>query len=172
MEFKNYYKIMGISPEASQDTIRQAYRRLAHRYHPDVSALPDAEDRFKEIGEAYEVLKDPEKRATYEKFRRRWSSGHNSTSSHEQAGSGAGARISPASEQTRQQGSGSTQRMAMSGFVPFLFLVGAFIFVHFYNPQDHQTLEATSKPVKQITVGVQEVNRSEKANSTSEKKGG
>ena len=54
---------MGVSRDAAQDEIKRSYRKLARKYHPDVSDDPEAEDRFKEVGEAYEVLKDPEKRA-------------------------------------------------------------------------------------------------------------
>ena len=61
MEFKDYYQIMGIKRDATQDEIKRAYRKLARRYHPDVSNEPDAKARFQEEGEAYEVLKDPEK---------------------------------------------------------------------------------------------------------------
>ncbi len=68
MEFKDYYKIMGVAREATQDEIKRAYRKLARKYHPDVSKEPDAEARFKEVGEAYEVLKDPEKRAAYDRL--------------------------------------------------------------------------------------------------------
>ena len=67
MEFKDYYKIMGVARDASQDEIKRAYRLLARKFHPDVSKEPDAELRFKEVGEANEVLKDPEKRAAYER---------------------------------------------------------------------------------------------------------
>ncbi len=70
MEFKDYYAVMGVSPEASQDEIKRAYRKLARKYHPDVSKEPNAENRFKELGEAYEVLKDPEKRTAYDKLRK------------------------------------------------------------------------------------------------------
>ena len=66
MEFKDYYKIIGLKRDASQDEIKRAYRKLARKYHPDVSKEKDAEERFKEVGEAYEVLKDPEKRAAYD----------------------------------------------------------------------------------------------------------
>ena len=66
MEYKDYYKIMGLERDASQDEIKRAYRKLARKYHPDVSKEKDAELRFKEVGEAYEVLKDPEKRAAYD----------------------------------------------------------------------------------------------------------
>ncbi len=66
MEYKDYYKIMDLKRDASQDEIKRAYRKLARKYHPDVSKEANAEERFKEIGEAYEVLKDPEKRAAYD----------------------------------------------------------------------------------------------------------
>jgi curved DNA-binding protein len=66
VEYKDYYKIMGVGRDASADEIKRVYRRLARKYHPDVSKEQDAEARFKEIGEAYEVLRDPEKRAAYD----------------------------------------------------------------------------------------------------------
>jgi curved DNA-binding protein len=66
VEYKDYYQVMGVGRDASADDIKRAYRRLARKYHPDVSKEKDAEDRFKEIGEAYEVLRDPEKRAAYD----------------------------------------------------------------------------------------------------------
>lgn len=69
MEFKDYYKIMGIHENATQDEIKRVYRKLARKYHPDVSKEADAEERFKELGEAYEVLKDPEKRKRYDQLR-------------------------------------------------------------------------------------------------------
>ena len=75
MEFKDYYEIMGVSRDATQDEIKRAYRKLARKYHPDVSKEPDAEQRFKEIGEAYEVLKDPEKRAAYDQLGANWQQG-------------------------------------------------------------------------------------------------
>jgi curved DNA-binding protein len=75
MEFRDYYDTLGIERNASPDEIKRAYRRLARKYHPDVSTEPDAETRFKEMKEAYEVLKDPEKRAAYDQFGEHWKSG-------------------------------------------------------------------------------------------------
>ena len=75
MEFKDYYEIMGVDRDASQDEIKRAYRRLARKYHPDVSKEADAEARFKEVGEAYEVLKDPEKRTAYDQLGANWQQG-------------------------------------------------------------------------------------------------
>ncbi|WP_417613924.1 DnaJ C-terminal domain-containing protein [Oceanisphaera sp.] len=75
MEFKDYYKIMRVKRDATQDEIKRAYRKLARAYHPDVSKEADAEIRFKEVGEAYEVLKDPEKRAAYDQLGANWKSG-------------------------------------------------------------------------------------------------
>lgn len=68
MDYKNYYKLMGVQPTASPQEIKQAYRKLARKYHPDVSKEPNAEQKFKEVGEAYEVLKDPKKRKQYDEF--------------------------------------------------------------------------------------------------------
>lgn len=66
MEFKDYYKVMGVPRDATEAQIKQAYRKLARKYHPDVSKEKDAEAHFKELGEAYEVLRNPEKRAAYD----------------------------------------------------------------------------------------------------------
>jgi curved DNA-binding protein len=71
VEFKDYYEIMGVGRTASADEIKRAYRRLARKYHPDVSKEKNAEERFKEVGEAYEVLRDPEKRAAYDALGKR-----------------------------------------------------------------------------------------------------
>ncbi len=68
MEFKDYYKIMEVKRDATQDEIKRSYRKLARKYHPDVSKEADAEARFKELGEAYEVLGDAEKRVAYDQL--------------------------------------------------------------------------------------------------------
>ncbi|RKZ95796.1 MAG: J domain-containing protein, partial [Gammaproteobacteria bacterium] len=75
MEYKDYYKIMGVNKDASQKEIKRAYRKLARKHHPDVSKASDSEERFKELGEAYEVLKDPEKRTAYDQLGANWKAG-------------------------------------------------------------------------------------------------
>jgi curved DNA-binding protein len=75
MHFKDYYEVMGLPRTASQDEIKRAYRKLARKYHPDVSKEKDAEDKFKELQEAHEVLKDPEKRAAYDQLGANWRQG-------------------------------------------------------------------------------------------------
>ena len=75
MRYKDYYKVMGIARDASQDEVKRAYRKLARKYHPDVSKEKDAEERFKELQEAHEVLKDPEKRAAYDQLGADWRPG-------------------------------------------------------------------------------------------------
>lgn len=75
MEYKDYYSILGVDRKASADDIKQAYRRLARKFHPDVSKEANAEEKFKNVKEAYEVLKDPEKRTAYDELGSNWKAG-------------------------------------------------------------------------------------------------
>jgi curved DNA-binding protein len=71
MDFKDYYSTLGVARAAPQDEIKRAYRKLARKYHPDLSKEPDAERRFKEVAEAHEALIDPERRAAYDDLAQR-----------------------------------------------------------------------------------------------------
>jgi curved DNA-binding protein len=77
MEYKDYYKILGVEREISDADLKKAYRKLARKYHPDVSKEKDAEERFKEVNEAYEVLGDKEKRRQYDELGANWKNGQN-----------------------------------------------------------------------------------------------
>ena len=111
MEFKDYYKTLGVERTATADAIKSAYRKLARKYHPDVSKEPQAEARFKEIGEAYEVLQDTEKRAAYDQLGSRWREGQEFTPPPEW---GAGFEFT-------QSGASTTEAADFSDFFSSLF---------------------------------------------------
>lgn len=79
MQYKDYYAILGVSRDAKPDEIRKAYRKLAKQYHPDINKSAGAEEKYKEINEAYEVLKDPAKREKYDTLGMNWQSGQDFT---------------------------------------------------------------------------------------------
>jgi curved DNA-binding protein len=72
LSYTDYYEVLGVPHDADQDAIRSAYRKLARKYHPDLNSEEDAEERFKELGEAYEVLSDPERRERYDRLGANW----------------------------------------------------------------------------------------------------
>ncbi len=98
MEYKDYYKVMGVAREASPEVIKRAYRKLARKYHPDVSKEADAESKFKEVAEAYEVLRDPEKRKAYDELGPQWKSGQDFRPPPDWSGQDFGSRSGGFSE--------------------------------------------------------------------------
>src|SRR5208282_3793069 len=75
MQYKDYYAILGVTRSADADAMKRAYRKLARKFHPDVSKEKNAEERFKEVQEAYEVLRDPDKRTAYDQLGRDYRNG-------------------------------------------------------------------------------------------------
>lgn len=114
MKYKDYYQVMGIERDATADEIKRAYRKLARKYHPDVSKEPGSEERFKEVNEAYEVLKDPEKRAAYDKLGANWRAGQEFTPPPGWAPSGGGFEF-------RTEGLGPEDLGQFSDFFSSLF---------------------------------------------------
>ena len=90
MEYQDYYKVLGVGRDASADEVKKAFRNLARKYHPDVSKDGGAENKFKQINEAYEVLKDKDKRERYDAFGSNWKHGEQYQSAPPRGGRGGG----------------------------------------------------------------------------------
>ncbi len=118
MEYKDYYDIMGVKRDATVDELKRSYRKLARKYHPDVSQEKDAEAKFKEVGEAYEVLKDPEKRAAYDQLGSQWQAGQDF---HPPPGWDAGFEFRGGGPQTSGPETGSPDYGAFSDFFESLY---------------------------------------------------
>ena len=124
MEYRDYYKILGVARTAAAEDIKKSYRRMARKYHPDVSKEKDAEQKFKEVQEAYEVLKDPEKRAAYDQLGSDWKSGQQFrpppdwASGFEFSGGGGGTRrAAPARRCSRTRASAISSRRSSAARV-------------------------------------------------------
>jgi curved DNA-binding protein len=118
MEYRDYYKILGVARTAAADEIKKSYRRLARKFHPDVSKEKDAEQKFKEVQEAYEVLKDPEKRAAYDQLGSEWKSGQQFRPPPDW-GSGFEFRGGPRQGRARQGGAHAEEYEEAEGFSDF-----------------------------------------------------
>jgi hypothetical protein len=108
MEFKDYYATLGVGKNATPEELQRAYRKLARKYHPDVNKEPGAEEKFKEIGEAYEVLKDSEKRTKYDRYGAAW-----------KAAQQGGGTPPPGYEDVWFDVGGTTEDFGFSGFSDF-----------------------------------------------------
>jgi len=118
MEYRDYYKLLGVARTATADEVKKAYRRLARKFHPDVSKEANAEQKFKEVQEAYEVLKDPEKRAAYDQLGTEWKSGQQFRPPPDW-GSGFEFRGGPGQNRTRQGGARTEEFEEAEGFSDF-----------------------------------------------------
>lgn len=161
MKFQDYYEVLGLTKEASKEEISKAYRKLARKFHPDVNKDSGAEDRFKKIAEAYEVLKDPEKRKAYDRLGENWRSGQEFRPPpgwddlFKSANQGAGQR-----SQSFSFGSGSQDTAGFSDFFQALFGGGFGDFADGSGKegarQKNRSKHSTSKPVD-IHVSLEEV---------------
>ncbi len=109
MKYKDYYKILGVAKDASKDDIQRAYKKLARKHHPDVNTASGAEDKFKEINEAKEVLRDPEKRKLYDLYGKDWENAAKQPPPHRGQGTGQNRTSSPFSK-SNNYGSGENFR--------------------------------------------------------------
>jgi curved DNA-binding protein len=113
--FRDYYETLGVERDASNEDIRKAYRQLARKYHPDVNKDAGADDRFKEISEAYEVLRDPDKRARYDKLGANWKAGQDVSGAAGWEEVFGGGRRGPASGRGGAAGFGDGVRVEFGG---------------------------------------------------------
>ena len=104
VKYQDYYEILGVSRDATQDQIQSAYRKLARKYHPDINKSKGAEDKFKQIGEAYEVLGDAEKRKKYDQLGKNWQMGEDFSP--------------PPGWEFRSASPGSGERTGFGGYLP------------------------------------------------------
>jgi len=121
LDFKDYYGTLGVDKNASQDEIQRAYRKLARKYHPDVNKEAAAEDRFKEVGEAYEVLKDTEKRKKYDRFGSAWKQAQQRTGGAPPGWENVRVEYGPGFDFDFGEGGGGGDREAFSSLFEQLF---------------------------------------------------
>lgn len=169
MEYKDYYNILGVGRNASQDEIKKKYRKLAAKYHPDKNPDdPEAEKKFKELGEAYEVLKDPEKRKLYDQVGSDWKQyqraqggqgGFDWSQYAGQYGGGRGQRVNFDFQDIfggGQQGRQSTGS-PFSSFFETLF-GGGTDFNQYYRGESHQAQSARGQDLEaELNVSLKEV---------------
>lgn len=111
----DYYQLMGVANTATPDEIKRAHRKLARKYHPDLSKAPDAEAKFKELGQAYEVLKDPAKRAAYDRYGEHWQEAERAEA-HASTRSPSGARQQSHRESTTSEQDDLFEQLFRQGF--------------------------------------------------------
>ncbi len=116
VKYQDYYKILGIERKATADEIKNAYKKMAKKFHPDVNKSKNAEETFKKVNEAYEVLKDPEKRKLYDQFGENWQSGQDFN-----PGDFAGFRGAPGGYQQYTYSSGGVGSSGFSDFFESIF---------------------------------------------------
>ncbi|WP_163339500.1 DnaJ C-terminal domain-containing protein [Desulfopila sp. IMCC35008] len=157
MEYKDYYKILGVNKDASSDDIQRAYKKLARKHHPDVNKAADAEDKFKEINEAKEVLRDPEKRKLYDRYGKDWENAGQQPPPHWDQQTGQNRTGDPFSESYRY-GSGEHFRSA-DDFSDFFKQFFGDRFSHTTSgPTQDRYYDAPGQSREaEITVGLEEV---------------
>ncbi len=154
MEFQDYYKNLRISKNASPDEIKRAYRKLARKYHPDTNKKQGAEEKFKQINEAYEVLKDPEKKKLYDAYGRNWQQQAAAEPPHSDGGFSYNQGTEGYSRTFRFNRNGNfEQASGFSDFFSNLFDGGGFD--HFHEQQHRE--EAPRSQEAEITVSLADV---------------